>query len=144
MDPEMRRLTRKYSIISAVTTLVTHPVPAMDELMVIPIHYYFSAKVARMRNVKLRELPWSQVHKIVLGGAVVRFGTDLAFGFVPVAGAFAHALTAKVLTDVLGEYLDEALSRPGSPPPLTIRTIKNLMWQRLKPHKRSTSIADPT
>src|SRR5262245_44120745 len=49
MDPEMRRLTRKYSILSAVTSIVTHPVPAVDEVFVIPIHYYFSAKVARAR-----------------------------------------------------------------------------------------------
>lgn len=130
----MRRLTRKYSIISAVTSIVTHPVPAVDELFVIPIHYYFSAKVARVRNVRLRDLPWTQVHKIVLGGAVVRFGTDLAFGLVPVAGALTHALTAKVLTDVLGEYLDEALSRPGPPPPLSMQTLKHLIRQRVSRH----------
>jgi uncharacterized protein (DUF697 family) len=131
MTTETRRILRRYRIASAVTSVVTHPVPLVDELFVIPIHYAFVVRLARARGVKVRDVPWRQVQQLIWGGAGVRFGFDLAFGVVPVAGAIAHAITASALTQVLGEYLDEALDKPSSPPPVTVQGIKQSLLRRL-------------
>jgi len=125
MEPKIRRLSRKYSMISAALSLVAHPLPAADEIIVIPIHYGLSLKMARVQGVRLLDLPWWQIHKIIWGGAALRFCFDLGLGLVPVAGAFAHAATAGALTEILARYLDEAMRRPGAPPPISLKTLKD-------------------
>jgi uncharacterized protein (DUF697 family) len=138
METNSRRLTRKYAMISAAISVVAHPIPAADELLVIPVHYRLSMKMARAQGARLRDLPWRQLHKIIWGGAAVRFCFDVGFGFVPVAGALAHAATAGALTEILGRYLDEALRRPGPPPPMTLKTLKDSLRPKVAPASPET------
>ena len=132
MEPKIRRLILNYSIKSAVVSVVAHPVPAVDEILIIPVHYWFSMKMARAHDAQILDLPWRQVHTIIWGGAAARFCSDVAFSLVPVAGLFAHALTAIALTEFLGQYLHEALRKPGSPPPVTIQIVKDSLLRRVK------------
>jgi hypothetical protein len=132
MTPELRRLRYRFCIISAVTSVATHPIPAVDELFVVLVHYRFSLKFARAQNVRIRDIPWRQVNKVIWGGAGVRFCFDLGFGLVPIAGSLCHALTAIALTDYLSRYLDKALSLPHSPPPpVTLRDIRDSIRRRV-------------
>lgn len=132
MEPKLRRLTNRYATISALVSAATHPVPAVDEIIVVAIHYHFSAKVVRAREAKLLDLPWWRVNKIIWGGAALRFFFDLTFGIVPVAGAVAHATSAAALTEVLGRYLEEVLRNPGSPPPMTIRALRDSLRRTMQ------------
>jgi uncharacterized protein (DUF697 family) len=130
---------RRYCVAAAVTSVAAHPVPAVDELFVVPVHYRFSWKMARVMNVPIRAVPWREVSKIIWGGALVRFGIDVTLGLVPVAGVVSHVLSAVTLTEILGEYLDRALTGPEPPPPVTLRTLASSVVERLRramPRKR--------
>ncbi len=125
MEPKIRRMTNKYSVITAVTSFVTQPIPGADELIVVPIHYYFSVSLTRARGAPLLGAPWLQVSKIIWGGAAVRLFANFTLGLVPVAGLFSNAITAVALTELLGRYLDGALSSSAPPPPVSMRTLRD-------------------
>jgi len=97
MEPKIRRLSHKYSMISAALSLVAHPLPAADEIIVIPIHYGLSLKMARVQGVRLLDLPWWQIHKIIWGGAALRFCFDVRSMVWPLLG-YAFVTTWALLT----------------------------------------------
>lgn len=113
MDSSGRKLTRKFSTVAAVTGLVTQPIPGADELLVITTQYALSASMARRHGVRMREVPWAKVNKIVWGGAVIRLAAGLTVGLIPVVGAVANAISAFASTEILGRYLDAALDHAG-------------------------------
>ncbi|MGK4006721.1 hypothetical protein WMF31_29135 [Sorangium sp. So ce1036] len=125
-------MTNRYSAITAVTSFVTQPVPGADELIVIPLHYRFAVLLTRQRGVPLRTAPWWQVSKIIWGGAAVRLLANFTLGLVPVAGLFSNAITAVALTELLGRYLDEALSSPAPPPAVSMQTIRDAVQDSLR------------
>ena len=91
MEPRTRRLTNVYSSVSAVAAFVTQPIPAMDELIVVPIHYALCVKVARTRGVSILKLPWRPIKKIIWYGAAARLVANFSLGLVPVVGMFSNA-----------------------------------------------------
>ncbi|XYI00461.1 hypothetical protein ACMHYB_12165 [Sorangium sp. So ce1128] len=125
-------MTNTYSAVTAVTSFVTQLIPGADELIVVPIHYYFSASMTRRRGVPLLKAPWLQVSKIIWGGAAVRLFANFTLGLVPVAGIFSNAVTAVALTELLGRYLDGALSSPASPPEVSMKAIKDAIQRPLR------------
>ncbi|WP_437511543.1 hypothetical protein [Sorangium sp. So ce1099] len=131
MDAKIRRMTNKCSAVAAVTSFVTQPIPGADELIVVPIHYWFSVSMTRHRGVPLLEAPWLQVSKIIWGGATVRLFANFTLGLVPVAGLFSNAVTAVALTELLARYLDRALSNPASPPVVSMKAIKDAIQHPL-------------
>ncbi|WP_437670812.1 hypothetical protein [Sorangium sp. So ce131] len=137
MTPEIHHLTRRYAMLSAAVSVITHPVPGVDELVIVPIHYCFSIRMAKMQGVEIWDVPWRRVHKIVWGGALLRFGSDIALGFVPIAGAVTHGLTAAALTRFLGHYLYRALTQEEPAPPVTMRAIKESIQQGITSAKSS-------
>jgi uncharacterized protein (DUF697 family) len=127
MQPDVRRLTNRHAAITAVASFILQPIPAADELVVVPIHYYFAASLTRKRGAKVMSAPWGKVQKIIWGGAVARLFANFTIGLVPVAGAFSNAITAVALTEYLARYLDDALDHPGEPPPdVTLRELRAL------------------
>ncbi|WP_437309048.1 hypothetical protein [Sorangium sp. So ce388] len=131
MDAKTRRMTNAYSAVAAVTSFVTQPIPGADELIVVPIQYCFSVSMTRHRGVPLLKAPWLQVSKIIWGGAAVRLFANFTLGLIPVAGLFSNAVTAIALTELLGRYLDLALSSPASPPEVSMKAIKDALRQPL-------------
>jgi hypothetical protein len=125
MEPQVRRLTNKYSMISAVVSFATQLVPGADELIVVPIHYRFSFRLTRMRDRSLLDVPWMQLHKIIWGGAFIRLFANFSLGIIPVVGAFSNAVTAVALTEFLARYLDESLTRPGAAEPVSMDPLKS-------------------
>jgi uncharacterized protein (DUF697 family) len=117
MTPKVRKLTTPYSIATAVVSFIMQPIPAADELAVVPMHYWFAAKVAKAHGVRRRDLPWRSIQKIIWYGAGARLGANFSLGLVPVVGAFANAVTAAALTEYLAGWLDGYLADPSAPPP---------------------------
>ena len=141
MEPRTRRLTNVYSSVSAVAAFVTQPIPAMDELIVVPIHYALCVKVARTRGVSILKLPWRPIKKIIWYGAAARLVANFSLGLVPVVGMFSNAITAIALTEFLGRYLDDVIEHPDrAPPEVSMESLKELFTNALK--KKASGNAD--
>lgn len=126
-------MTNTYSMISAVTSFITQPIPGADELIVIPIHYCFSVSLTRARGVSLLKVPWAPVSKIIWGGAALRLVGNFTLGLVPVVGLFSNAITAVALTEFLARYLDDALTSPTRPAPVSFKAIKDIIQRSTGP-----------
>jgi uncharacterized protein (DUF697 family) len=126
MEKKARRITNVTSGIAAVTAFVTQPVPALDEVAVIPIHYYMVLRLAHDRGVSVFKLPWRNIQRVIWYGAGARFLTHVAVGLVPVAGGFANAITAVALTEYLSRYLDGALTDPKRAPEISLAALRAL------------------
>jgi uncharacterized protein (DUF697 family) len=137
---ESRRITAIYSGASAVVAFVTQPVPALDELVVVPIHYRLCSRIAKARGVKKKDLPWKQIRKIIWYGAAARLVANFSLGLVPVVGMFANAVTAIALTEFLGHYIDDTLAHPEVPPKeITMEGLKTLFADALRRHADTSS-----
>ena len=113
MVPVLQRLTAKYAVFTAIAAFVTQPVPVADEVVVLPIHYWFAGVFVRRRGNRLRQAPWLGVNLIILGGLGARIASRLTLGFLPPAGAFANAASSAAVTVLLATYLDRRLPEPG-------------------------------
>lgn len=127
MESRTRKITNRLSGVSAVAAFVTQPVPALDELIVVPIHYWLCVRIARARGVSILKLPWTNLKKIIWYGAAARLVANFSLGLVPVVGMFSNAITAIALTEYLGRYLDDVIANPDRPPPeITMEALKEL------------------
>jgi uncharacterized protein (DUF697 family) len=130
-----RRITAYYSGASAVAAFVAQPIPALDELIVVPIQYSLCSRIAKARGVAKKDLPWKQIRKIIWYGAGARLVANFSLGLVPGLGMLANAVTAIALTEFLGHYLDDALANPGNPPKdVTMEGLKALFAAALRRH----------
>jgi uncharacterized protein (DUF697 family) len=117
MDAESRRITNRLAAIAAVASFITQPVPALDELIVVPIHHSLVKRLARVRGVPATELPWKPIKRIIWVGAGARLIGNFSIGLIPGVGLFSNAITAVILTEYLAQYVDQALTDPSTPPP---------------------------
>jgi uncharacterized protein (DUF697 family) len=133
MERKSRRMTNVYSGVAAATAFVMQPVPALDELIVVPIHSWLTVRLARLRAVSLLALPWRSIQRIIWYGAAVRLIANLSLGLVPVAGAFANSITAIALTEFLARWLDEFILHPHElPPNVTMAGLKTLFANAIR------------
>jgi uncharacterized protein (DUF697 family) len=127
MQKKSRSITNMASGIAAATAFITQPVPVLDELAVIPIHYYLVLRLARERKVSIFKLPWRNIQHIVWYGAGARLLTHISLGLIPIGGGIANAITAVALTEYLSRYMDEALTDPkAKPPEISLAALRGL------------------
>jgi hypothetical protein len=112
MAPELQRLTAKYAVVTAIAAFVTQPIPVADEIVVLPLHYWFAGVFIRRRGGRLLHAPWLGVNAIVWGGVGARIASRLTLGLLPPAGAFANAVSSAAVTVLLARYLDRKLPAP--------------------------------
>jgi uncharacterized protein (DUF697 family) len=144
MTANPSRTTNFYSGVSAVAAFVTQPIPALDELVVVPIHYRLCSRLARERGIPKKDLPWKQIRKIIWYGAGARLAANFSLGLVPVVGMFSNAITAIALTEFLGRYIDQALANPEAvPPEVTMEGLKQLFAEALRRHAAKDRAAAP-
>jgi len=140
MEVETRRLTNKYSGVAAVASFFAQPVPVLDELIVVPLHYRLIRRLAEERGVSPKTLPWPQLRRIIWYGAAARLVGNLSVGFVPVVGMFSNAITAIALTEYLARYLDDVLANPDrEPPEVTMEGLKELFRVAVEKHQAEQS-----
>lgn len=133
MDQKARRLTNRCSGVAAVASFVAQPIPAADELIVVPIHYWLVVRMARQRGVRIRSMPWASIKKIIWYGAAARLVVNFSLGLVPVVGAFSNSITAIALTEYLARWLDAYIEDPSKPPPeVTMEGLKSMFTDALK------------
>jgi len=144
MEPKSRKLTNRASAATAVVAIIAQPIPAGDELILIPIHYWFVRRMARLRGVPKRDLPYKSIRKIIWYGAGARLVANFSFGIIPFLGAVANAVTAIALTEYLGRWLDAYLENPENPPPeLPGESIKDLFKSAQKKAQTDGAAAEP-
>jgi uncharacterized protein (DUF697 family) len=146
MENKARRITNLTSGVAAATAFVLQPVPALDELSVVPIHYYLSLRLARERGVSVFALPWRNLQRVIWYGAGARFLTHLAVGLVPIAGGLATAATAIALTEYLSRYLDAVLADPANAkaPELSLAALQALFSRALEKVSEKAPAPAPT
>lgn len=136
MDHKTRKLTNRCSGIAAVASFFAQPIPAADELIVVPIHYFLVTRMAKARGVKKRNLPWKSIKKIIWYGAGARLVFNFSLGLIPVFGAFSNSVTAIALTEYLAQWLDTFLEHPDQPPPdVTMASLKQIFQNAVKKKK---------
>ncbi len=95
MESKSRRITSWMSGVTGLTAFVTQPIPGLDEVAIIPMHYYLVVRLARARGISVFKLPWRNIQRIVWYGAGARLLTHLAFGLVPIGGGVTNAITTR-------------------------------------------------
>lgn len=132
MEPPSRKTTHRVAAVAAVTSFIFQPIPAGDELVVVPMHYYLAVRLSRQRRVPLVKVPWRAVQQIIWYGAAARLVANFSLGLVPGVGMFSNAITAFALTEYLGRWMDAFLDDPESPPPeVSMATLKKLFADAL-------------
>jgi len=137
MDSRARKVVNRVSVVAAVTSFVLQPIPALDELAVVPMHYYLIVRLARMRGAPLAALPWRSLQRIVWYGAGARLVANFSLGLIPVAGAFSNAVTAMVLTEFLGRWLEHVIEHPEEPrPEVTMASLRTMFAEAMADRKK--------
>jgi uncharacterized protein (DUF697 family) len=127
MEPKSRRITNMTSGVTAVTAFITGPIPLLDEVVVIPMHYYFVLRMAKARGVSPLQLPWRNIQRVIWYGAGARFVGNVTLGLIPLTGSLVNSVTAIALTEYLGRYMDDILTRPMEPAPeITFAALRDL------------------
>lgn len=136
MQPKIRRITNVYSGVAAVAAFVLEPIPALDELVIIPVHFGLCASVAAARGVKVKSLPWKSIRRLIWYGAAGRFVANASIGLIPVVGNVTNALTAIALTQHIAKYVDDAIEHPDElPPEITVEALKQMFLDIIKKRK---------
>ena len=106
MKSSVKVVVRATGLTSMVLGVVLSPIPLADEIMLVPIYGGMAVGIAGANGVSLFALPWRKVGGAIVGGLVVRAAANIGFAFVPGVAAVANAVSAAVLTEVLGRYID--------------------------------------
>ena len=142
MQPQARKLTNRYSGITAFASAVTWMVPGLDEVIVVPMHYRLVRRMSEAAGVPTGSLPWKQLRKIIWYGAAARLVGNFSIGFVPGIGMFSNAITAIALTEYLGRYLDDTLTHPDRvPPDVTMESLRQLFTAAIAKQQKTSARA---
>jgi uncharacterized protein (DUF697 family) len=104
-----RRLTHAFACATAAAGFLAEPIPALDEILIVPIQYLLAASIAKARDRRLSRVPWGKVSTIIWGGVGLRFVSETASRSVPVVGPAANAVLTLLTTELLGSFVDRAL-----------------------------------
>jgi len=133
VQQKIRRITHVYSGVAAVAAFVLEPIPALDELVIVPVHFGLCASLAAARGVKVKSLPWKPIRRLIWYGAAGRFLANASIGLIPIVGNITNALTAIALTERIAKYVDDAIEHPDQlPPEITIESLKQLFLDIIK------------
>ncbi len=110
-----RILTHTFAATTTVVSFVTEPIPALDEILVVPMQYTLAGAIALSRGQSPLKVPWGRASLIIWGGVAVRFVSETLLRTTPLVGMTSNALLTLASTEILGWYVDRALDRAGEP-----------------------------
>jgi uncharacterized protein (DUF697 family) len=111
-----RTLTHAFAAAVAAVGFVVEPIPALDEILMIPMQYTLAVLIAKAHSRDFSSVPWAQASLIIWGGAAVRFVSESTLRTTPLVGALANATLAFATTEILGLYVDGALAATDAAP----------------------------
>jgi uncharacterized protein (DUF697 family) len=127
MKEAIRTLINRTSVVSAGLGVLLSPFPFLDELALVPVYGVLSTRIAREHKLGWNQTPWSPIAKSTGVGLVARAAVNITFVFVPGAAAVVSAATAAALTEILGQYVDDACSEPSAARALSVRDVMAML-----------------
>ena len=132
VNGEVRNVVRATSVVSVVLGVALSPIPLADELMLLPVYGAMAAFIGRTHGLGWRRVPWRPIAVATVAGLSARAALNVGFAFIPGVAAAANAVSAAVLTRVLGGYVDQACASPETATPLSIRELTELFKQAMR------------
>ncbi len=129
-DPVQKMINRT-SVTSAVIGAILSPIPLVDEILLLPIYANMARRIARLRELPRKQMPWRPILRTTMNGLMARAGLNLAVSFIPGVAAIANAASAAVLTQLIGKYVDEAVAAPAEAKPIGVTAIVNALKAKL-------------
>ena len=114
MRTKVRGVIRTTRLASAGLGVVLSPIPFADELLLVPVYALMTGSIARAHGVPLLRAPWRRAAVAAGAGLALRAAGNLAFAFVPGVAAVSNALSAALLTEVLGRHVDGLCERASA------------------------------
>jgi uncharacterized protein (DUF697 family) len=102
---ELDRTIRRATVASIAIGIVLSPIPLADELVFLPASGAFAAKIARMHDLQLTEVPWGPIARTALSGLAARAAINVTVSYIPFVAAAANAASAAALTQFFGRYV---------------------------------------
>jgi uncharacterized protein (DUF697 family) len=124
---EVRALIHKTSAWCAGVGVALSPIPLVDEIVLFPVYSVFSARIGKRHGVKWGQMPWRPILKSTTAGLVARGMVNVTVALIPGVSAVASGATAAALTEILGEYYDDACRDPSSAQTLTVRGVVDML-----------------
>src|SRR5262249_11117427 len=110
-------VVRSATVAAAALGAVLWPIPFADEVALVPLLGWITARVARAHGIASRLLPLGPLTRYALTGLAARAALSSGVIFVPVVAPIANAATAAALTRAYAGRVDracEAIARgPG-------------------------------
>ena len=127
MEPDVRSLIHRTSVVSAGFGVVLSPIPLLDELALVPIYTVLTARIGRRHSLKWSQIPWRPILKTTAAGLVARAGINLTVALVPGVSAVGSAATAVALTEIFGTYVDGACADPAAAKPMSVKLVFSML-----------------
>ena len=130
MKAEVKRLVRVTSVASGAIAVVLSPVPLADELAFLPLYAWMTSRIARHHALPVRGIPVRAIAATTVTALGARAALNVTVSFVPGVAAVANAVTAAVMTQVLGAYVDAACAAPERAKPLSFAELRETLRRR--------------
>lgn len=142
MEPGVRSLIHKTSVLAAGLGVVLSPIPLLDELALFPVYNVLSSRIAKHHALTWGQIPWRPILKSTTAGLVARAGVNITVALVPGVSAVGSAATAAALTEILGEYIDNACRDPAAAKTLKVREVFDMLKRLVLKKKPAAAVAD--
>lgn len=142
MTPEIAKAVHRTAIGSAVLGAILSPIPLVDELVLFPVYGWLTARIGSAHGLAYAAVPWKPVLRTAFNGLLARAGLNLAVSYIPGVAAVANAATAGLLTELFGQYADEACADPAAAKAVGVREITDLLRKKAV-SSRSTARTEP-
>jgi uncharacterized protein (DUF697 family) len=127
MEPGVRSLIHRTSIVSAGFGVVMSPIPLLDELALLPIYTVMTSRIGKHHSLKWGQIPWRPILKTTAAGLVARAALNLTVALIPGVSAVGSAVTAAALTEIFGTYVDGACASPATATPMSVKHVLGML-----------------
>jgi uncharacterized protein (DUF697 family) len=130
-SPEVRTVIRKTSIVGFGLGVVLSPIPLADEILLLPVYAWMTAKIGAQHGLSLRKIAWRPITSTVVAGLAARAAINVTVSFVPGVAAVANAVSAAALTQLLGHYVDGACADPAGAKAMNMSSFVDELKRRV-------------
>ncbi len=100
------------SVAAAGVAVLLSPIPFADEVALLPVYAWLTARIAHARGRRVRDLPGRPLAKAALVGLGVRAALNAPLAGVPGVAAAMNAATAVGLTQIYAACVDHVCREP--------------------------------
>ena len=137
MEPAVKSLVHRTSVVTAGLGVILSPIPLLDELVLFPVYTVLSARIAKRHSLKWMQIPWRPILKSTTAGLVARGVVNVTVALLPGVSAVGSAVTAAALTEILGDYVDGACREPSAAKTLAVKDVIALLKRAVLDRKKS-------